>query len=432
MTTPDSPRATGLRAPRRRATSVGLALAVVALTAAGCGGSESATTGSTSTTTGGATQAAGTATQSTTTAAASTSGAIATTSTSSASTSVSATAQCTTRAAALGLDQKVGQLFMVGTTDPTEADITPLVTRYHLGSVLLLGGNGGTRTEVTTATARLVAAADDPAGLLVATDQEGGQVQRLKGEGFTRIPSATVQGTMTDSQLRQEWKDWGMELRDAGVRFDLAPVADVVTAADDASNAPVGQLDRNYGTDAATVGQKTSAVVQGLTDAGVASSVKHYPGLGKASANTDYGVAHDNRTTAADVSVFEPAMKAGASSVMVSSSIYQKIDPGVPAVFSSRIIDGLLRGSQGWDKAVVSDDLGAAAAVKSTPAAQRGVKFLRAGGDLVVNADPSTLPAMVAGVKQEAATDKAFAAALTTHVARVLELKQQVGLFSCS
>jgi beta-N-acetylhexosaminidase len=114
---------------------------------------------------------------------------------------------------------------------------------------------------------------------------------------------------------------------------------------------------------------------------------------------------------------------------MVSSATYTRIDPKNRAVFSAKVI-GLLR-TWGYDGVVISDDLGAAVALKSVPASQRAVRFLAAGGDLVINANPGLTAGMVAGVKKRARADDAFDQKLTASAARVLALKEKVGLYDC-
>ncbi|MFC6357885.1 glycoside hydrolase family 3 N-terminal domain-containing protein [Luteococcus peritonei] len=345
----------------------------------------------------------------------------------------SGTTSCQQLAQQMSREEQVGQLFMVGTVDlEPGSDLQQVVTEHHIGSVIYLGN--GTRSLAQTAamSSRMSGWSDAQVGLLVAVDQEGGQIQRLDGPGFADMPSAQNQAGMSDQVLRTNWTSWGKQLRQAGVRYDLAPVADVVPEDMASRNEPVGQLKRGYGSTDEQVGAKVTAVVQGLTEAGVASSLKHYPGLGRVTTNTDFGSATDDVTTLDDTGSFRAGMQAGASSVMLSSTIYSKIDPGVHAMFSSKIITDGLRGKDGWDKVVISDDMGSAAAVADVPAKDRAVRFISAGGDLVINADPGLMDEMVSGVTQKAETDQAFAEALPSHVARVLELKAQVGLVECS
>ena len=93
-------------------------------------------------------------------------------------------------------------------------------------------------------------------------------------------------------------------------------------------------------------------------------------------------------------------MKAGAGLVMVGSARYSKLDPKVPAMFSAPIVTDLLRGDLGYDGVVITDDVNAQA-VRSTPAPQRAVRFIDAGGDIVLTGDASVAPAMIAAAQGE-------------------------------
>ncbi|GAB2493992.1 glycoside hydrolase family 3 protein [Luteococcus sediminum] len=340
---------------------------------------------------------------------------------------------CSALAGELDTAEKIGQLFMVGTTSGESTSLEGLVREHKVGSVILLGSDPRPLAKTASLSHELSGfSTREDIPVLVATDQEGGEVQRLQGEGFSDIPPAVEQGRLTNAELSAQWARWGQELKAAGVLYALAPVADVPTAGKEQGNAAIGALGRHYATDPATVANKTTAVVKGLQKAEIASSLKHYPGLGRAAVNTDHGVATDAVTTLADAKPFLAPMKAGASSVMISSTIYSRIDPGVPAVFSSKLITDGLRSTHGWDKVVISDDLGAAAAVADVPVAERGVRFIAAGGDLVIDADPASLAEMVGGVTERAEQDPKFEAALGTHAARVLALKSEVGLVDCT
>lgn len=339
--------------------------------------------------------------------------------------------RCLAAAESLSPKVRVGQLIMVGVNGGLDAAERRAITRYQVGSVVLLGEQGGGVKATATLTARL-AKLNPKAALLVAADQEGGLVQRLTGPGFSTIPSATRQARMSDAELRQAAARWGGQLARAGVLLNLAPVADVVPAAKRSTNAPIGRLQRGYGADPDKVAAKTAAVIAGLGDSGVGASVKHFPGLGEVVGNTDHTgnvVDRVTRASSASLAPFRAAAEAGVGSVMISSATYTKIDVKRQAVFSPKVI-GLLR-DWGYEGVVISDDLGAAVAVRKVPAAQRAVRFLAAGGDVVINADPALTAAMAGGVLKRAGQDPDFAAAVTESAARVLRLKQELGLYDC-
>ena len=116
---------------------------------------------------------------------------------------------------------------------------------------------------------------------------------------------------------------------------------------------------------------------------------------------------------------------------MVGSAHYSKIDGETPALFSKKIVDGMLREDLGFDGVVITDDVGAAEAVAATPVGARATKFIAAGGDIVLTADPGQVPTMVSAIESRAKGDPAFARQVTASVTRVLTLKEGMGLLRC-
>ena len=329
---------------------------------------------------------------------------------------------------ALTLEQQVGQLLMVG-VPATGVDAAGLrqVARFHVGAVILTGrARGG-----VAATARVAALLQGRAAipLLVAADQEGGAVQGLSGPGFDAIPSALDQGGAATATLRRRARTWGHQLRQAGVLVDLAPVADTVPAG--AHNPPIGGHDRQFGSAPVGVATHAGAVARGLADAGVAPTVKHFPGLGRVTADTDSrGGVTDAVTTRTDayLTPFRHAIGAGRPFVMMSNAVYARIDATRPAAFSPTVIDGMLRGDLGFDGVVVSDDLGEARQVSGVAVGDRATRFVAAGGDLVLTVDPATLPVMYAALLTRARADAAFRLRVQQSVQRILLAKQRLGL----
>ncbi|WP_297741395.1 glycoside hydrolase family 3 N-terminal domain-containing protein [uncultured Tessaracoccus sp.] len=342
--------------------------------------------------------------------------------------------ECLAEAQALSAQEQVGQLLMVGvSTSDLDTATIDVLRSTKAGSVVLLGSSKVTRSDAAALAARVGAlgAADIP--MLVAADQEGGQVQRLQGQGFTRIPDAVAQGQMNETAFHAQSETWAAELARAGVRFNLAPVADVVPDDLAASNEPIGQLTRQYGSDPEKVADSVVTFVQSMQSADVATSLKHFPGLGKVRHNTDNDEATDQSTVVDDPSwkPFIDGIQAGASSVMISSATFEQIDPDHKAVFSRKIITDILRGSLGFDGVVISDDLGAAGAVADVPAGERAVRFLDAGGDLIINADANIAQDMAAAIVAKMDDDPEFAEAVAQSAARVLALKESISTMEC-
>jgi|GEM_PF-875317 len=334
--------------------------------------------------------------------------------------------------------QRVGQLFMVGTpaTGLASQTVTDIQT-YHVGNVILTGRSSAGVAATAAVSAAAQAKANGPATagvpLFISTDQEGGQVQVLSGTGFSTIPSGLTQGGYAPSTLRADAKTWGGQLRAAGVNVNLAPVLDTVPSAAFApQNKPIGYYQREYGFDPSTVSTEGNAFAQGMADAGISATVKHFPGLGRVTANTDTATGvTDTQTTRYDAYVqpYADAVQQGVPIVMVSLAYYSKIDPNNPAAFSSTVINGMIRGDLGFAGVVMSDSLGASQVTPWTPA-DRALNFFTAGGDLALINDPSLLPAMYNAVLNKANSDSTFKAKVDASAMRVLTAKQNRGLLS--
>ncbi|MFP5416113.1 MAG: glycoside hydrolase family 3 N-terminal domain-containing protein [Actinomycetes bacterium] len=339
---------------------------------------------------------------------------------------------CSDLAGGLSLREQAGQLVMVGVTGELDAAESGAITGAALGSVILMGntddGVAGTRAR-TDSIARL----GGRAGMLVAVDQEGGRVQRLKGAGFDVMPSARDQAELTLGELTAASARWGRQLADAGVHLTLAPVADVVPAAKMATNEPIGKLGRGYGTTPDAVAARVQAFVTGMQDAGVGTSPKHFPNLGQVTGNTDFTArVVDDVTTADDPALapYRAAIEAGAETVMVGTAWYTEIDPSAPAAFSPAVVS-ILRDELAFPGVIVSDDLGVAEAVADVPARDRAVRFVRAGGDLAISVDVAAATAMVDGLVAAAQADPALAQRVQASARRVVELKGGLGAATC-
>ena len=349
-------------------------------------------------------------------------------------------ASCVTRVQqSLTTEQKVGQLLMVGLTPADGASgLDAAIYAQHLGGAVYLGGWTGAAT--VRATSAHLQGATGPKGthdirLLVAADQEGGQVQQLKGPGFSTLPSALSLGTRPTADITAAGALAGGELAGSGVNVDLAPVAGTVPASLGTANGPIGHYDREFGYDPATVARGVTAFTSGLRSAGVVATVKHFPGLGRITSNTDTsstGIT-DTVTTTTDpyLQPFAAGIRAGAQMVMVSSATYSKIDGSQPALFSRTVVTDLLRGRLGYGGVVISDDLGQAKSVSTVPVGERATRFVDAGGDIVLTAVRSTAPTMADALSSRYGSDPAFAAKVEAAVARVLALKQTLGLLPC-
>lgn len=339
-------------------------------------------------------------------------------------------------AAAMTPAQRAGQLLMVG-LKPTMSSraLADQVRDEGIGGVIYLGGWYGGTASVATVSARLQAAGRGH--LLLAADQEGGAVQQLRGPGFSSIPSARVQGTTGTATEQRNATLWSRELVRAGVNVNLAPVTDTVPTSLGGANQPIGRYDRDFSRGASmTNGRYAAAFVHGTLASGIAPTLKHFPGLGRVTGNTDttsHGIT-DSTTSPTDpyLAAFEAGIAAGAPLMMVSSAMYPRLDPANQAVFSSAVVTGLLRQRLRFGGVVVSDDLGLAESVAQVPVGQRATRFVAAGGDIVLTAAANQAPIMLGALVVRGAASRTFAARIYAAAAKVLDLKARLGLVRCA
>jgi beta-N-acetylhexosaminidase len=352
----------------------------------------------------------------------------------------SAAADCATRVlGAMTEEQRVGQLFLLGlANDQLGAAETSAIRTYRFGSVWFV-------EQSTAGAAAIRGVADAVQGLatpettasvrfFVAANQEGGAIQSLSGPGFSTIPSALDQGSVDPAMLRPRAAQWGREILAAGVNLNFAPVLDTVPPGTDAQNAPIGALRRGFGHDPATVSAHAVAFMKGMADAGIATTGKHFPGLGRVTGNTDFTAAVvDDVTTQNDayLAPFGAAIAAGVPMVMVALATYQKIDATELAVFSPTVVQQMLRVSLAFNGVVVSDDLGATVAVAKIPPADRAINFLLAGGDFIISKTVAPANAMAAAIAARVSGDAAFKARVDDAALRVLRAKIPFGLVRC-
>lgn len=333
---------------------------------------------------------------------------------------------------AMSLGQRAGQLLMVGLQSGSSAEsLSGVVKSGKAGGVVFLGGWDGTAAVRKEATALQKQAGKTR--LLLAADQEGGQVWQVR-EG-AKVPSALVQGKASVERRKSYGASIAKLLKQAGLNLNLAPVADTVPAAIGKKNAPIGKLDRQYGSDPKKVGGAVADVIGGMHAGGVSVTVKHFPGLGRVKANTDLSADDitDSTATTKDphLAPFKAGIEAGAEVVMVSSARYPKLDKNNQAVFSTKIINGLLRKKLGHSGLVITDDVGAAKALSGTPVAERATRFIAAGGDVVLTARRGDVAVMHQALVAKAKSDKGFKTKLTDAARRVLKTKANRGLLKC-
>ena len=322
------------------------------------------------------------------------------------------------------IDQRAAQLVVVPVDETQIASIAPSVAA-GVGGIILFGNT----SPSTLGTDLRQVEANAPHGVspVVMSDEEGGEVQRLAGLVGALPWPATMAKADSIGQVRTLARQMATKMVANGVTMDLAPVLDLASGPGPDSQHTDGPRSFSPSPDVAT--QYGIAFAQGLQDGGVIPVVKHFPGEGSASANTDSAPASTPPLSAlqqADLLPFVSAIKAGLPVVMVGNAEV----PGLtdrPAGLSSTVNTKLLRQQLGFQGLIMTDSLSAGAVSAlglSIPAAS--VEALEAGADMVLFTSTSpnaTVSQVVSAIVDAVDSGRLSEAQIDASVARVMTLK---------
>ncbi len=261
-------------------------------------------------------------------------------------------------------------------------DERELLTQPEVGGVILFGRNVASANQVSQLCAEMRSVRP---GLLIGIDQEGGRVQRLR-EGVTRLPAMSRLGrdlaTMPEVTLKLcQDAGWllGMEMAACGLDLSFAPVLDV----DGGTSGVIG--DRSFSADPQATAETAGAFIHGLHEAGMVAVGKHFPGHGGVAADSHHELPVDKRSMDElrrhDLIPFA-ALATRLDAVMPAHVVYPAFDAR-PAGFSPAWL-GMLRESLGFKGVVFSDDLSMAGAASAGSPAERAMKALAAGCDMLL------------------------------------------------
>ncbi|WP_369249096.1 glycoside hydrolase family 3 protein [Streptomyces sp. R41] len=249
-----------------------------------------------------------------------------------------------------------------------------------LASVGLFGRNIASTEQLAALTAQLRAERDD---VLVAIDEEGGDVTRLEVRTGSSFPGNHALGAVDDVELTREVAaELGRRLAACGVNLNWAPSADVNS---NPSNPVIGV--RSFGADTDLVARHTAAYVTGLQSAGVAACTKHFPGHGDTAVDSHHALpaidAELSVLQSRELAPFRAAIAAGTRAVMSAHILVPALDPERPATLSRRVLTGLLREELGYDGLIVTDGM-EMQAIAATYGIERGsVLAIAAGADAI-------------------------------------------------
>ena len=332
------------------------------------------------------------------------------------------------RLASMTLAEKVGQLFFLRCPS---SGAEAAVAQHHLGGILLFtqdykdaSGNWLTQDAFAEKLAALQDAAESDTGipLLIGSDEEGGTVTRASRNPNlfpSKFPSPQslfetvgLEGLLADTQ------QYNSRLHSLGITVNFAPVCDVSTNPKDFI------YERSFGQNAQTTADYIAQVVAAMSDAGIASVLKHFPGYGS-NADTHTGIAVDERPyeqfLAEDYLPFAAGIGAGAPFVLVSHNIVTCLDSSYPASLSAAWHEQL-RSHLGFEGVILTDDLDMGAVKAYADGGNIAVLALQAGNDMIVCSDLTQIGAVIAAVQDGTLSEETIDSACR----RVLAAKQSL------
>jgi beta-N-acetylhexosaminidase len=326
----------------------------------------------------------------------------------------------------LTLRQQVGQVTISSFPGATRPEYMRrrLRARETAGVILFGGTNGGDAAHWRQLTRSVQEAGHGRA--LVMVDQEGGDIRTVDHVG----PTAGQPFQGAPAAVRRTARSTGRGLSAAGVNVNLAPVADVARAGSVMAT-------RAYPGDERGVAARMRAAIRGMREggarppagargriAGVATTAKHFPGLGAATVNTDDGPATVRGSVTRDLVPFRAAIAERVPLVMLSHALYPALDANRIASQSRPIVTGLLRRKLGFGGVIVTDSLEAAAVLARSGIATAAERSLRAGADLILMTGSGSWNVVYPRLLKEARRDPAFRKRVRDAAARVLALKR--------
>lgn len=316
----------------------------------------------------------------------------------------------------------IGQRLMVRMDGFATPGLARQAREGEIGGVIVFPPPGQPTDELKDEIAELQRDARRGGGppLLVAIDQEGGEVKRLPDGPPARSPPELA-APGDEPAARGEGRRTGRFLATLGIDVDLAPVLDVPSSPSSFISS------RAFGADPRVVAANGVAFANGLERGGTVATAKHFPGLGRAVADTDLErseVDASRRRLDEDLAPFREAIARGIPAVMTANATYRGLDPDLPASLSPAIVDGLLRDELGFDGVAITDDLGAGAVRDVMPEPEAAVAAARAGNDVLLLAQAADAADALEALEEAVRRGELSRPSLERSALRILALKE--------
>ncbi|WP_201360380.1 glycoside hydrolase family 3 N-terminal domain-containing protein [Dictyobacter formicarum] len=329
------------------------------------------------------------------------------------------------------INEKLGQLFMVSYQTPSySADLDHMLAQLHAGGVILYQPQINTREQIQQDITKMQQRATLP--LLIATDEEGGYVDRLTHIYPPRLSALAIYRTGDPSVAQHMGHQTAHDLLALGINTNLAPDSDVALV-----NGP-DQITRTFGFTTQSVITFAGAYMRALQQDNVIACVKHFPGLGAATTDAHFELPVVHRTKAqiyaTELAPFQtfvqsPNVRERPGMVMSTDVLMPAIDPQFPAELSHIFITDILRQQFGYNGVVITDALSMNGISNHWDMLQASIQALKAGNDMIIGINnPIQMALTIAGLKSALQQERLSLTQVDTSVIRILTLKLQYHL----
>jgi len=330
------------------------------------------------------------------------------------------------------LNQKLGQMMIVQFLGPSSSfELTTMLSQYNAGAVLLSSANNNIVDKTQLKGLVQEMQNDSTIPLVVATDQEGGAVDRLAALDGSRPSAASIGNTNDPTQAMEAGVRDAQDLSSYGINLNLAPVVDVTSV----YNAQLAT--RTYGNSVDLVTKMAGAYLQGLQQSGkVLGTLKHFPGLGDVAVDPHNGVPVLSRSLSGlesiDWAPYQVLIQQGSvHAIMVTHEVVTALDDTKPSSLSPQVVKHILRDELGFQGVIMTDSLTMEGITAYYTEAQAAAMAVEAGSDLIMGAStPSEMATMIGGIKQALEAGDITQQTIDDSVRRILMMKYAMGLLS--
>lgn len=330
----------------------------------------------------------------------------------------------------MSLDEKIGQLLIVGFEgEKINDDILSYIHDLKVGGFILFSRNIREEGQVVDLLNDLkYENSKNNIPLFLSIDEEGGKVSRLPST-FTRLPEAIKVGEKNHMDISYKFGQLiGERIKILGFNLNFAPILDINS---NPKNTVIGN--RAFGTTVSQVTDNALEAMIGMRDIGIIPSVKHFPGHGDTDVDSHINLPEVNKTldeiTSFELVPFIKAIDDDVEMIMISHILYPKIDIGLPATMSNKIIQELLRDRLKFKGVIVSDDMTMGAIVKNYTLEEGVLSFLKSGGDIALICHGIENPKKIFdAIKEEVNSGLLTEKEIDTKLYRILKLKDRYNL----